>query len=101
MVARGDLGVEIGDAALIGVQKHIISRSRALNKVVITATQMMESMIHSPMTTRAEVFDVANAVLDGTEAGMLSGEAASGDYTVDAEEAMERTIRGSEEHRRV
>src|SRR5690554_1777956 len=98
MVARGDLGVEIGDAALIGVQKHIISRSRALNKVVITATQMMESMIHSPMPTRAEVFDVANAVLDGTDAVMLSGETAAGDYLVETVEAMVRIIRGAEEH---
>ncbi|MDQ2077187.1 pyruvate kinase [Marinimicrobium sp. ABcell2] len=98
MVARGDLGVEIGDAALIGVQKHIIARSRALNKVVITATQMMESMISSPMPTRAEVFDVANAVLDGTDAVMLSGETAAGDFPVETVEAMVRIIRGAEQH---
>ncbi|MFO1388630.1 pyruvate kinase [Cellvibrio sp.] len=98
MVARGDLGVEIGDAALIGVQKRIIERSRALNKVVITATQMMESMINSPLPTRAEVFDVANAVLDGTDAVMLSAETAAGSYPVQTVEAMVRIILGAEEH---
>jgi pyruvate kinase len=98
MVARGDLGVEIGDAALIGVQKRIISRSRALNKVVITATQMMESMINSPLPTRAEVFDVANAVLDGTDAVMLSAQTAAGNYPVETVEAMVRIILGAEKH---
>lgn len=98
MVARGDLGVEIGDESLIGVQKRIISRSRALNKVVITATQMMESMISSPMPTRAEVFDVANAVLDGTDAVMLSAETAAGDFPVQTVEAMVRIIIGAEKH---
>jgi len=98
MVARGDLGVEIGDESLIGVQKRIIDRSRALNKVVITATQMMESMIHSPMPTRAEVFDVANAVLDGTDAVMLSAETAAGDFPVETVEAMVRIILGAEKH---
>src|SRR5690554_3054837 len=98
MVARGDLGVEIGDAALIGVQKRIIARSRALNKVVITATQMMESMINSPLPTRAEVFDVANAVLDGTDAVMLSAETAAGNFPVETVEAMVRIILGAEEH---
>jgi len=98
MVARGDLGVEIGDAALIGVQKRIIERSRALNKVVITATQMMESMINSPLPTRAEVFDVANAVLDGTDAVMLSAETAAGSFPVQTVEAMVRIILGAEKH---
>ncbi len=98
MVARGDLGVEIGDAALIAVQKHLIKRSRQLNKVVITATQMMESMIESPLPTRAEVFDVANAVLDGTDAVMLSGETAAGGFPVEAVEAMDRIILGAECH---
>ncbi len=98
MVARGDLGVEIGDAALIAVQKYLISRSRALQKVVITATQMMESMIESPLSTRAEVFDVANAVLDGTDAVMLSGETAAGCFPVEAVAAMDRIIVGAECH---
>ncbi|MFV2054964.1 MAG: pyruvate kinase [Thiohalomonadales bacterium] len=80
MIARGDLGVEIGDAALPPVQKKIIKMARTMNRVVITATQMMESMIHSQIPTRAEVFDVANAVFDGTDAVMLSAETASGDY---------------------
>ncbi|MDQ7089770.1 MAG: pyruvate kinase [Methylococcales bacterium] len=90
MVARGDLGVEIGDANLPAAQKKLIQRSRALNRAVITATQMMESMIESPIPTRAEVFDVANAVLDGTDAIMLSAETASGQYPVQAIEAMDR-----------
>jgi len=99
MVARGDLAVEIGDAALVGVQKHIIQRSRSLNKVVITATQMMESMITSPMPTRAEVSDVANAVFDHTDAVMLSAETAAGQYPTQAVEAMDRICRGAESSR--
>lgn len=98
MVARGDLGVEIGDAELVGVQKKLISRSRQLNKVVITATQMMESMITSPMPTRAEVMDVANAVLDGTDAVMLSAETAAGEFPVETVAAMARVCIGAETH---
>ncbi|HCH23805.1 MAG TPA: pyruvate kinase [Oceanospirillaceae bacterium] len=98
MVARGDLAVEIGDAALVGVQKDIIKRARQLNRVVITATQMMESMIESPMPTRAEVSDVANAVLDGTDAVMLSAETAVGDYPAITVEAMARVCLGAESH---
>ena len=98
MVARGDLAVEIGDAALLGVQKDIILRARQLNRVVITATQMMESMIESPMPTRAEVSDVANAVLDGTDAVMLSAETAVGDYPAQTVKAMARICLGAEIH---
>jgi len=96
MVARGDLGVEIGDAALVGKQKHIIARSRQLNRVVITATQMMETMIEQPMPTRAEVMDVANAVLDGTDAVMLSAETAAGKYPIETVKAMASVCIGAE-----
>ncbi|MEC9295613.1 MAG: pyruvate kinase, partial [Pseudomonadota bacterium] len=99
MVARGDLGVEIGDEALIGTQKRIIKHARSLNRAVITATQMMESMIESPLPTRAEVFDVANAVLDATDAVMLSAETAAGDYPVETIEAMDRVCLGAERER--
>ncbi|MGM0986373.1 MAG: pyruvate kinase [Pseudomonadota bacterium] len=99
MVARGDLGVEIGDAALIGTQKRIIKHARTLNRAVITATQMMESMITSPLPTRAEVFDVANAVLDGTDAVMLSAETAAGDFPVETVAAMDRVCLGAERER--
>jgi pyruvate kinase len=101
MVARGDLGVEIGDAELVGVQKRIIARARALNRAVITATQMMESMISSPLPTRAEVMDVANAVLDGTDAVMCSAETAAGDYPVKTVEATVRVILGAERERSI
>lgn len=90
MVARGDLAVEVGDAAVPALQKRIIRTARQLNRTVVTATQMMESMISSPVPTRAEVSDVANAVLDGTDAVMLSAESATGLYPVETICAMDR-----------
>jgi len=90
MVARGDLAVEVGDAAVPALQKRMIRLAREMNKLTITATQMMESMVSSPIPTRAEVSDVANAVLDGTDAVMLSAESASGQYPVETVEAMAR-----------
>jgi pyruvate kinase len=96
MVARGDLGVEIGDAELPGLQKKIIRESLERNKVVITATQMLQSMVDNPIPTRAEVLDVANAVIDGTDAVMLSAESASGSYPVKAVESMTRICLGAE-----
>jgi pyruvate kinase len=96
MVARGDLGVEVGYAQLTGLQKRILHLARSLDRVTITATQMMESMINSPVPTRAEVSDVANAVLDGSDAVMLSGESAVGKYPVRAVEAMAEVIEGAE-----
>jgi len=101
MVARGDLGVEIGDAALPPIQKKIIQRARQLNRVVITATQMMESMITNAIPTRAEVFDIANAVLDGTDAVMLSGETAVGRYPVKVVEAVDRICLTAEQQREI
>lgn len=96
MVARGDLGVEIGYAELIGVQKKLIRKTRLANKIVITATQMMESMIQNPIPTRAEVSDVSNAVIDGTDAVMLSGETAVGAHPVAAIKAMAEVAIGAE-----
>jgi pyruvate kinase len=98
MVARGDLGVEMGYAELTGLQKTIIYQTRTRNRVVITATQMMESMIQNPVPTRAEVSDVANAVMDGTDAVMLSAESATGRYPVKAVEAMVQVIEGAEKY---
>jgi pyruvate kinase len=98
MVARGDLGVEMGYAELTGLQKTIIYESRLRNRVVITATQMMESMIQNPVPTRAEVSDVANAVMDGTDAVMLSAETAMGRYPIKAVRAMADVIEGAEKY---
>jgi pyruvate kinase len=96
MIARGDLGVEIGDAALPPVQKRLIKMARQMNCFVVTATQMMDSMVENPIPTRAEVFDVANAVLDGTDAVMLSAETSIGKYPDLAVAAMARCCVGSE-----
>jgi pyruvate kinase len=96
MIARGDLGVEIGDAELPAVQKAFIRMARDMNRPVITATQMMETMITNPIPTRAEVFDVANAVLDGTDAVMLSAETAAGKHPVRVVETMARICHRAE-----
>ncbi|MBK5929621.1 pyruvate kinase [Halochromatium salexigens] len=101
MVARGDLGVEIGDAELPAVQKRLISMARDRNSVVITATQMMQSMIENPIPTRAEVFDVANAVLDGTDAVMLSAETSVGKNPTKVVESMSRICAEAEKERLV
>lgn len=98
LVARGDLGVEIGDAELPGLQKLIIRKALEHNRVAITATQMMQSMVESPIPTRAEVLDVANAVIDGTDAVMLSAETAVGRHPVSVIEAMHRVCLGAERH---
>lgn len=99
MIARGDLGVEIGDARLPAMQKKIIKMARQLNRVTITATQMMETMIDNPIPTRAEVFDVANAVIDGTDAVMLSGETATGKHPHLVIDAMGRICVEAEKQR--
>ena len=96
MVARGDLGVEMGYAVLTGIQKKLIRKTRKAHKIVITATQMMESMIENPIPTRAEVSDVANAVIDGTDAVMLSGETAVGKHPSLAINAMAEVCVGAE-----
>jgi len=98
MVARGDLGVEFGDEELPGLQKRIIRTAMKHNRIVATATQMMQSMIENPIPTRAEVLDVANAVLDGTDAVMLSAETAVGKHPVKVIEAMNRICLGAERH---
>ena len=99
MIARGDLGVEVGDAQLPALQKKIIKRARQLNRVTITATQMMETMIENAIPTRAEVFDVANAVMDGTDAVMLSGETATGRFPSLVVDAMSRICAEAEKSR--
>ena len=98
LIARGDLGVEIGDAELPGLQKLITTKSLEQNRLVITATQMMQSMVESPIPTRAEVLDVANSVFDGTDAVMLSAETAVGRHPQMVVEAMNRICLGAERH---
>jgi pyruvate kinase len=99
MVARGDLGVEMGYAELPAIQKHIIARAEMSDKAVIVATQMMESMIKSPIPTRAEVSDVANAVLDGTDAVMLSAETATGDFPLEVIQSINEICLAAEKHK--
>lgn len=100
MVARGDLAIEVGQAGLAGIQKEIIRLSNRLGKPVITATQMLDSMVENPRPTRAEVTDIANAVLDGSDALMLSAESASGKYPVKCVQVMDEIIREAEKNLR-